>query len=797
MNKKFWILIYWIFAVVHVNAGEPASSPSSTVLYMDSPAASWYEATPIGNGRLGGMVYGGIAQDTIKTNEDTFWSGEPRDLQRPDAHRFLPEIRQLLLADNHVEAQQLIDGNLLGPNNQSYMPLADIALDWSMEGDVTNYRRELDLNRGVVTITYAQGGVNYTREVFASFPDQVIVMRITADRPGAISFAAGLSSQINHQIRVEGKQIIINGQAPVHVEPNYMGFYLPVYRVGEGMRFEGRLLVKHTHGKLGVANGHLQLEGASSATLIFSAATSFNGFDKDPFKEGKDERAISKRYLRKAARKSVEALRQAHLADYSALFGRVDIDFGHSARADWPINKRVEAYKPGTDPALTALYFQFGRYLLISASREGSQPANLAGIWNQDMQPAWSANWTINCNAQLNYYAAEAINLSECHPPLFQLIRETSVDGAKTARNLYNARGWMAHHNLDLWRTTWPVGGTGHWALFQVGGAWLCQHIWEHYLFTLDKSFLAQHYDLMKNAALFYLDHLQEDQNGYLVTNPSESFENNYRKPSGQVGWAAVGVAQDMQIIRALFENTMSAAAVLGDNDFAGEVAKRYQRLAPMKISPRTGQLQEWNEDWDAADPRNGQVGHGWAFAVGNQITLRGTPDLAEAFRKTIDHRLPGYSYNGGSWAAAFPTIYWARFEEPDSVQRVIDRHFGALFPNLTSQFFNVWQIDGNLGITAGITEALLQSHADELNLLPALPRKYTTGHITGLRARGGYAVDIYWADNKLTKVVITADRALQSETLKVRYAGIVREFDVNKGENIELTGSLEPVAAM
>ena len=445
------------------------------------------------------------------------------------------------------------------------------------------------------------------------------------------------------------------------------------------------------------------------------------------------------------------------------------------------------------DPALTALYFQFGRYLLISASRPGSQPANLQGIWNQDMQPAWSANWTINCNAEINYWPAEITNLSECHFPMFDMIRETSVDGPRTAKNLYNSRGWIAHHNLDIWRTTWMVGGTGLYSLFQVGGAWLCQHIWEHYLFTLDKDFLHNHYDLLKSASIFYLDNLQTDRDGYLVTSPSESFENGYIKPNGEKGWACIGSAQDMQIIRALFENTMNAAEILNDGAFKEEVAKAYAKLPPMKISPRTGQLQEWNDDWEPSNPASGQVGHGWAFAVGSQITLRGTPELAQAFRKTIEYRRPGYSYNSGSWTGSFPAVYWARFEEPDSVQRVIDRHFDlALSPNLTCEFMKSWQIDGNLGITTAITEMLLQSHAGEISLLPALPAKYPTGSVTGLRARGGYKVDIFWKDGVLTKAVIKADRTKKDKIIPVRYAGLVKSVKLAKGQTIVLNSSLE-----
>ena len=796
MGNTFIKVIRYLLPVALLSCAggqPPAKNLSSTILYMDQPAVSWYEATPIGNGRLGGMVYGGVTKDTIRTNDDTFWSGEPRDLQRPGAYKCLPEIRKLLLGEKNLEAQELIDKHMLGPWNQNYMPLADILLEWPGDGNVSGYRRELDLNRGVVTITYTQNGVNYKRELFASYPDQALVMNISADKKNAVEFIAGLGSQINNRTKVEGDQIVINGQAPWHTDPNYTGVHPPVYKEGKGMRFEGRLLVKQEGGTISAQDDKLHVKDAASATITFVAATSFNGFDKDPAVNGRDEKAICKKYLSSLETKKYPDLYKAHLADYSSLFGRVSIDLGESPESNLPINQRIKNYKPSMDPALTALYFQFGRYLLISASRPGSQPANLQGIWNQDMQPAWSANWTINCNAEINYWPAEITNLSECHFPMFDMIRETSVDGARTAKNLYNSRGWIAHHNLDIWRTTWMVGGTGLYSLFQVGGAWLCQHIWEHYLFTLDKDFLHNHYDLLKSASIFYLDNLQTDRDGYLVTSPSESFENGYIKPNGEKGWACIGSAQDMQIIRALFENTMNAAEILNDGAFKEEVAKAYAKLPPMKISPRTGQLQEWNDDWEPSNPASGQVGHGWAFAVGSQITLRGTPELAQAFRKTIEYRRPGYSYNSGSWTGSFPAVYWARFEEPDSVQRVIDRHFDlALSPNLTCEFMKSWQIDGNLGITTAITEMLLQSHAGEISLLPALPAKYPTGSVTGLRARGGYEVDIFWKDGVLTKAVIKADRTKGDEIIPVRYAGLVKSVKLAKGQTIVLDSSLE-----
>ena len=792
MNKLIGGILLLMFTSSAVAfSGKPKTVPHTSIFHMNKPAENWNEAIPIGNGRLGGMVWGGIKQERIQTNDDTFWSGEPRNVQNPGAAQYLPEIRQLLIDQKHSEAQKLINSKMLGPNNQSYMRLTDCVVDVP-SGDFTDYHRELDMNRGIVTVSYRQGGVGFVREIFASYPDQTIVMRIKSEKPRSITFDATLSSKVNHTVRIDeaAQQVIIDGQAPQNVNPEYNGFSLPTYQEGHGMRFQGRLVVDNKGGKVGAADNKLKVSGADEVTICFVAATSFNGFDKDPYKEGKDEKRLCRDYTKKIKGKSFSKLLKAHVNDYSALFGRVSIDLGYEEQASSPINERIRNYAKQQDFSFAGLYFQFGRYLLISSSRPGSQPANLQGIWNDALQPGWSSNWTINCNTQINYWPAEVVNLSELHQPLFDLIRESSIDGAKTARNLYNSRGWMAHHNIDLWRTTWPVGGSGLWAIFQIGGAWLCHHIWEHYQFTQDKDFLNENFDLLRDASLFYVDCLQPDKDGYLVTNPSESFENSYIDPAGFKGWACMGSAQDMQIIRSLMQNTMKAAEIIDSNDPAiAEIKEVYTKLPPMRISPSTGELQEWNDDWKPAYPHNGQVGHGWGFAAGNLITLRGTPELAEAFKKTIINRQPGMSYNSGSWTGVFPSMYWARFEEGDSAMKVINRHFAmALYPNFTCKFTKFWEIDGNLGITATIAEMLLQSHAGEISLLPALPAVYPKGKVTGLRARGGYEVDMQWTDGKLTKAVIRSVKGKGS--VSIRYKDAVKVIDFSSNKRVELSSS-------
>lgn len=791
--KALFIFITTVMANAAISSCSPVPpKTNSTHFYMDAPASNWYEALPLGNGRIGAMVFGGINDELIQLNEDTFWGGTPRNLQRPGDYQYLPKIRQLLNDGKFEEAESEINTRMLGEYNFDYLPLADLSLKFKGEDNTyTDYRRELNLATGCITVTYSKNGVNYKREYFVSHPDQAMVIRLTADKKASLHLDATLTSQIKHQTTASDNTVTLKGQAPAQTYPEYTGEHAPIYKDGVGMRFECRLNVDKKGGEICAKDGSVIVQNADEIVLKFITATSFNGFDKDPYREGKDEVALCNAYMDKVAAKSFEKLYKAHVADFSSLFNRVSIDLGNSESDQFPINQRITNYTPENDPALTALYYQFGRYLLISSSREGSQPANLQGIWNKDIQPEWSSNYTTNCNVEINYWNAEQGNLSECHLPLFKMIREASVDGAKTARNLYNAGGWTIHHNLDLWRTTWPVGGSGLWAIFQVGSGWLLEHAWEHYQFTLDKQFLSDNYDLFKGATQFYLDNLQRDKEGYLVTNPSESFENMFLYDNNKAGWACIGSAQDMQIVRSLFENTIEASKILDrDNEFRVKTEKALAELAPMKISPRTGMLQEWNEDIEPANPGSGQVGHGWALSCDNAISLRKTPELAAAFRKLIEYRKPGYSYNSGSWTGSFPAVYWARLEEGDSVQRVMNRHFKlALSKNLTSQFTGFWEIDGNFGIAAAIAQMLLQSQDLEVHLLPALASKYPQGSVSGLRARGGYTVDITWNEGKLTQASIRADK---DGELKLRHKDNLKIYSVKAGEMIKVNSELD-----
>ncbi len=789
MNK---LIIITLLAILTTSCVAGKDELKRSEIWFDQPAANWNEAIPIGNGTLGGMVYGGVESDTIKINEETLWSGEPRDLQNYEAIKYLPEIRQLLLDGKTHKAEKLINSKMLGEYNESYMPMGDLVINSDINGKVENYERQLDLEHGLVTVSYSINNIEFKKEIFASFPDKTIVVKLSADRSGQLNFTTSLTSLLHHKVEVKGNQVILRGNAPKHVYPNYLGKKPPVYEDGHGMRFQMNVLVRNKGGEVISEADKITVSNADEVELILTAATSFNGFDKNPFTEGKDYKAICERQIAALERSDYEELKSRHINDYSELYGRVSLDLGETGADTLPVNERIKNYKPGQDPELTTLYFNFGRYLLISSSRPGkfAQPANLQGIWSRNLQPAWSANWTLNCNAEINYWGVEIANLSECHLPLVKLTKELTVDGARTARNMYGAGGWIAHHNADIWRTTTPVGGSGLWAIFQVGSAWLCHHLWEHYEFTLDKEYLKEVYPVMKGAAQFYIDNLQRDEDGFLVTNPSESFENHFKKPDGTVGWACVGATEDMQIIRDLFRNCKLANAELGINDeFDAKLDEYLAQLLPMRISPTTGRLQEWRYDWEPAYRNSGQLGHGWGLAVGNQITPLETPELAEAFIKTLEYRKPWETNECSSWTGSFSAKFWTRLWNGKMLQTVFDNHFEqAVFPNLTSNFRGFWMIDGNLGIMSAIAEMLLQSHTGEIVLLPALPSKYPNGEVKGLRARNGFVVDMKWENSELTEAVIYSE---QGKDCKVRYKEKVITLNLKKGDKSTLTINL------
>ncbi len=674
--------LFWLCSLLFLTPTE-STLAQKYVLRFSEPGTKWEEAIPLGNGRLGAMVQGGIQQDTLFLNEETLWSGEPQDKQNYEAHQYLPEIRSLLNERKSVEAEKLINAHMLGPYNESYQPVGHLIFNFDHPGKVSGYQRQLNMDNGLIEISYQSGNVTYTREIFTSFPDNVLVAHIRSSQKGTLNFSVSLTSLLPFEVSASGSNLILSGRAQSHSKCYPDSLIKDYFEKGKGMRFQVQTHVQQEGGLILVKNGTLTVKNANEAIVILAIQTSYNGFDKNPFTQGKDYKTLCSNDIAKSVKKGYAELKKRHTEDYRKLFGRMDIDLGADGTETKPMQERIKNYQSGKDPNLSALYFQFGRYLLISSSRPGTKAATLQGIWNKDLVPAWSSNYTLNCNAELNYWPANLANLAECHLPLIDLAKDLSVDGARTAKNMYGARGWIAHHNADIWRTTSPVGGTGMWAIYQVGGAWLSHHIWEQYLFTLDKTYLADVWSTMKGAALYFVDALQKDpKTGWLVTNPSESFENRYVRPDGVAGWACIGATQDMQIIRSLFNYCIEASKILGrDKEFADQLLAMLPQLPPMMIDPVTGQLQEWLDPWQPADPKSGQVAQSWGLAPGHLISLRKTPELAEAFLKTIEFRKPGESYNSGSWTGAFPANFWARLENGAELQKVLDRLYKlALF---------------------------------------------------------------------------------------------------------------------
>jgi alpha-L-fucosidase 2 len=785
-----------------LRADPPAES---RYVRLDAPAEHLFEATPLGNGRLGATFYGGVSAERIVLNESGMWSGSPQESDRPGAAAVLPEIRRLLLEGRNAEAEALVNAHFTCAGAGSgrgtaanlpfgcYQTLGDLHLQFTgpdAESPVREYTRQLDVAEAVGRLSYEQAGVRYTREAFVSAPAEVAVIRLTASAPGRLSFDVQLSRRERATAGVSGRnRLLMTGQ----LNDGYDG--------DQGVRYATEVLVLNRGGFIDTGDSVLHVREADEVVLLVSAATDIKTFAG---RRVDDARAAASADLERAATQPYEQLRQEHVADYRQWFDRVSLRLGSPdpAAAERTAPARLQSFFGGTpDPALAALYFHFGRYLLISSSRPGGLPANLQGIWADQIQTPWNGDWHLNINVQMNYWPAEVTNLSELHQPLFALIESLQAPGAKTARTYYGARGWVAFLLANPWGFTSP-GESARWGSTVSCSAWLCQHLWDHYLFTGDREFLAWAYPILKGSALFYLDMLiEEPKHDWLVTAPSNSPENAFVLQDGTVAHVCLGPTADMQLLRYLFDACREAAAVLGvDESLREQLATTHARLAPTRIGS-DGRIMEWLEEYPEADPQHRHVAHLWGLYPGHEITPQHTPALAAAARKSLDARGDA----GTGWSLAFKMAMWARLGDGDRAHRLLRQHLKPATRETTRQrwsggtYANLFdshppfQIDGNFGGTAAIAEMLVQSTPEEIALLPALPRDWPEGKVRGLRARGGFEVDVTWVDHQLSAVTI---RSVGGTRTTVTYAESRVPVTLAAGESISLPMPLGSVAS-
>ncbi len=773
-------------------AVEAPSPASPLTLWYRQPAQKWTEALPIGNGRLGAMIYGGATREHLQLNEATLWAGGPYDPSNTNALAALPQVRQLVFAGQYDQASALISSNMMAVplREMPYQTMGDLYLDFPTNGVVEDYRRDLNLDTATAGVSYTMNGVRFQREVIASAPDQVIVMRLKADKWGQLAFTVHLTTPHKAQVSME-----YNTNMPDYGQTNdativMRGVNSDARGIKGALKFETRVRVVGAFGtgKTIVGADCITVTNATEVELLIAAATSYKNYHD----VSGDPEAITKYEIARVYKKwsgayiadGIDTIFPDHRAAHQKLFRRVELNLGETDAAKLPTDERIAHFAEGKDPALATLYFQFARYLLISCSRPGGQPATLQGLWNDSLTPPWDSKYTININTEMNYWPAEPCNLGDCVEPLTQMVLDLTETGAHMAKVQYNASGWVVHHNTDLWRATGPVDGpySGMWPM---GGAWLCQNLWEHYLFTTDKEYLKRIYPAIKGASQFFLDTLvEEPTHHWLVTNPSLSPENH--NPAAAKTSITAGPTMDLEILRDLFANCITAGETLGvDADFRAQVAAARAKLAPLQIGS-SGQLQEWLQDLDlkSHELHHRHVSHLYGLYPSAQIDVHTTPELAAAVKKSLEIR--GDQATG--WATAWRMNLWARLQDGDHAFSILEF---LLSPARTyPDMFDAhppFQIDGNFGGASAIAEMLLQSQNGEIQLLPALPKAWPTGSVKGLRARGDFSVDIAWQDGKLVSATL---HSYAGQPATLRYGNITKQFKTTNGQEFEWNGS-------